>query len=348
MALGLLGVRLFLAAVFVAALAGKLRDLAGFRQTLGGFGLPAPLIGTAALLIPASELAVAALLMPAAWAWWGAAAALAVLSAFTAAIALNLARGRRPDCRCFGSTAPSPIGLTTIARNGGLACCAALILVQGSGTPLASVVSAWRVASDDEHFLLTLVLALLVAIVAASRQVGELRRESARLTARVERLQEEVRLAAVRSSAVSASAVGGLGLPLGAEAPSFELPRLEGDRASLASLREAGLPVLLIFSSAHCPACAHLWPDIARWQKAHAGLLTIAAICGGPSQVIEMKLIGLEVQNVLLQADTAVSDAYNLSLTPSAVVVGADGRIESPVAEGVPAIRALVETRTAR
>jgi len=340
MALGLLGIRLFLAAVFVLAVVGKVRQQTGFRRTLAGFGVPAWAVGPASLVIPSAEAGVAVLLVPAMSAWWGAGAGLLVLTVFTAAVGANLARGRRPDCRCFGAATAAPIGPATLVRNGALAGCATILLIEGPGAGLDSPGAAWRLASGDERFLVLVALVLLVALVATTLQVGHLRRHNARLTARADNLERQL-----RPTGIGASSRGGLGLPVGAEAPSFVLPRLEGDRASLDALRAAGLPVLLVFSSAYCPACAHLWPDIERWQQEYASVLTVAAICGGPSQMIEMKLLGLEVRNVLLQSDAAVSDLYNLSTTPSALVVGADGSIDSEVAEGVPAIRALADAR---
>jgi hypothetical protein len=69
-------------------------------------------------------------------------------------------------------------------------------------------------------------------------------------------------------------------------------------------------------------------------------------VCGGPSQLVEMKLLGIAVTNVLLAGDAKLIDSYSLSLTPSAVIVGADGRIDSEGAVGVPAIRSLVATST--
>ena len=48
-----------------------------------------------------------------------AAAALAgvVLIAFTGLVVLNLARGRRPPCACFGASSRRPIGAGSLVRN---------------------------------------------------------------------------------------------------------------------------------------------------------------------------------------------------------------------------------------
>src|SRR5437879_13781318 len=51
------------------------------------------------------------------------------------------------------------------------------------------------------------------------------------------------------------------GLPVGSEAPAFELPDLAGKRTSLAQYR--GQPVLLIFFNPACGFCRELAPKLA-------------------------------------------------------------------------------------
>src|SRR5436309_11971929 len=51
------------------------------------------------------------------------------------------------------------------------------------------------------------------------------------------------------------------GLPVGSEAPAFELPDLAGERKSLAQFR--GQPVLLIFFNPDCGFCREMMPKLA-------------------------------------------------------------------------------------
>src|SRR5437867_8700954 len=51
------------------------------------------------------------------------------------------------------------------------------------------------------------------------------------------------------------------GLPVGSEAPAFELPDLAGERTSLAQFR--GQPVLLIFFNPDCGFCREMMPKLA-------------------------------------------------------------------------------------
>jgi hypothetical protein len=109
--------RLALALVFGAAAAGKLADRRGVATAAEALGVPPGLAGPVARLLPVAELAVAG-----AMAWRptvaaGAAAGLFLLVLFTVLVVLNLRRGRRPPCHCFGRVGDAPIGAGTVARN---------------------------------------------------------------------------------------------------------------------------------------------------------------------------------------------------------------------------------------
>src|SRR5215208_6427661 len=121
MTLLLLIARVLLAAIFAVAGVAKLADREGSRRAVVDFGVPSALAAPLALLLPLAELAVAAALLPASTAWWGALGALALLSVFVVGIGINVARGRKPDCHCFGQLHSAPAGWKTLARNGVLA-----------------------------------------------------------------------------------------------------------------------------------------------------------------------------------------------------------------------------------
>jgi uncharacterized membrane protein YphA (DoxX/SURF4 family) len=117
MAIALLLARLLLALVFAVAGAAKLADREGSRGAVVDFGVPSALAAPLGLLLPLAELAVAATLLPASTAKWGALGALALLSVFVVGISINLARGRTPECHCFGQLHSAPVGWKTLARN---------------------------------------------------------------------------------------------------------------------------------------------------------------------------------------------------------------------------------------
>lgn len=121
--------RLVLTVVLAVAGLAKIADRAGTRRAVVDFGVPAPLAAPVGLLLPLAELASAALLVPTPTARWGALLALLLLAFFVAAMAVNLANGRRPDCHCFGQLRSAPVGWSTLARNVVLAAVAAWVAV---------------------------------------------------------------------------------------------------------------------------------------------------------------------------------------------------------------------------
>src|SRR5215212_6338351 len=127
----LLIARLVLALVFVVAGLAKLADRKGSRQAVADFGVPAILAAPIGILLPLVELVVGVTLLPASTAWWGALGTLALLLLFAAGISVNLARGKKPDCHCFGQLHSAPAGWKTLSRNGVLAAIAALIVWRG-------------------------------------------------------------------------------------------------------------------------------------------------------------------------------------------------------------------------
>src|SRR5262245_18134513 len=124
--------RVVLAAVFLTAGLAKLADREGSRQAMRDFGVPAPLAGPLGTLLPVVELAVAAALVFPDPAWAGALAAGVLLLVFVQTIAVNLARGRRPDCHCFGQLHSAPAGWSTLLRNLALALVASFVVIAGA------------------------------------------------------------------------------------------------------------------------------------------------------------------------------------------------------------------------
>ena len=111
--------RVTLALLFVTAALHKLRDLQAFRVALGDYELvPWPLTGIVAAGLAAAELGVAGMLLTP-WARpWGFAAAALLLALYTAAVSVNLLRGRRAiDCGCFGPALRLELGPGLVARN---------------------------------------------------------------------------------------------------------------------------------------------------------------------------------------------------------------------------------------
>ena len=249
--------RLLLALVFVVAGVAKLADRQGSRQAMSDFGMPAALAAPFGLLLPLSELAVAAALVPASTAWWGAIGALTLLVLFVAGIGINLARGRKPECHCFGQLHSAPAGPSTLARNGVLAAVAAFVVWQGYNGGVGPGVLGW-LGGLSTIWLEGLAVVLIVVGISAVQWwfLLHLLRQNGRLLGRVEALE-----ARLDASGVAPSPNGTThdqpqaGLPLGSKVPEFALSGVHGETLTLDSLRSLGKPVMLIFTEPNCGPC---------------------------------------------------------------------------------------------
>ncbi len=273
----------------------------------------------------------------------GAAGALALLLIFIVAIAVNLAHNRRPECHCFGQIASAPIGRGMLLRNGVLALLAGMVLWQSWQRPSISAVqwiaqlSAWQaVALVGGAIMLGLLAAQTWFLLHLFRQHG-------RLLLRIDALE---RMLPAQQHAPVPAPMPAVGLPLGAPAPRFQLPDLANHMQRVDTLLAPRKPVLLLFSDPGCGPCNALLPDVARWQRDLNDQLTIALISRGATEVNRLKSTEHGVQQVLLQRNREVAEAFHAPVTPAAVVVLPDGSIGSNLAQGADEIHALVAATT--
>jgi thiol-disulfide isomerase/thioredoxin len=323
--------RLLLAAVLGFAAVTKLADRGSSRLAVAEFGVPSVLVPAVAFALPFVELAIALALVPASSAGVAAIAAFVLLGAFVLAIVVNLARGRRPDCNCFGQAHAKPIGPGLVVRDVVLMGLAAVVIAAGGGE---SVAGWWH--GLDHAGRVGVVLGAAVLIEALG--LWSLFVRYGRLLVRV----EELTLRSLEDVPALAPAPGGYGLPVGSVAPAFELRGLFGEVNTLAALLARGRPVVLLFTDPGCGPCGALTPEVAQWQRSFAASLTIAMISRGSETENADKFVAAGVGDVLLQHDTEVAAAYASSPTPSGVLIDPEGRIASTAAVGADAIRRLV------
>jgi methylamine dehydrogenase accessory protein MauD len=337
----LLFARLLLAAVFVVAGVAKLADREGSRRAITDFGVPAALAAPLGILLPLAELAVAVALIPTATALWGAVGALVLLLLFVVGIGVNLARGRRPDCRCFGQLYSAPAGWSTLVRNGVLATVAAFLVWRGLEGEVGPSVVGWIGALSTPGLLVLAGAVLLLGLLAGQWMfLLGLLRQNGRLLARLEAVEERVAAAGLSLSENGASSAAGL--PVGVPAPTFSLEDLRREEVTLDDLRARGKPVVLVFTDPGCGPCAELLPEVGRWQQEYAEKLTISLVGRGSAKENSAEVSEHGVENVLLQKDWEVADAYQVEGTPSAVVVSPEGIIRSPLAQDTDEVETLV------
>jgi peroxiredoxin/uncharacterized membrane protein YphA (DoxX/SURF4 family) len=335
--------RALLAGVFLIAGVAKLADLAGSRRAVGEFGVPERLADAVGVALPVAELAVAAALIPTASARFGAVGAAMLLVFFIAAIASAMARGRTPDCHCFGQIHSAPAGWSALTRNVVLVGVACFVAVAGWSDGGASA-TAWIGRLDGVHAWGLLGGAVLAAaVVFLSWFSLQLLRQQGRLLLRLESLEEAVR----GGGDDRVARRGPPGLAVGSVAPAFSLPALDGEVVTLESLRTRERPVLLVFTDPGCGPCEELLPDVGRWVREHDLALTVALVSRGSIDENTAKLVQHGLELVLLQRDREVASAYLAHGTPSAVLISADGRVASPLARGADEVRTAVAAATA-
>jgi len=309
-----------LASTFAAAGIAKLSGRAATREMLSAFGAPERLVPSLAILLPLAEIATALGLIVPPSAWAAGVASTLLLFGFTAVIAHNLLAGRRPSCNCFGQIQAAPIGAWTLARNGLLCVLAVLVVAVGRASA-----GAWSTFGASLFENLTIVLGMACA--------GSLGVNIA-LTLRLKRQRDELRALKAPKPAAPAMTAG---LAVGATAPGFRLKSQSGAMVSLEGLLSAGKPVVLIFTSPTCPPCAALARDITVWQDRYRDRVVAVKISEGiPSADPHPEVL-------LLQSRREVAEAYRCWGTPAAVLVQRDGTIASQAAQGVVAIRTLME-----
>lgn len=305
--------RLALAALFAVAGAAKLADVAGAAQAARSFGAPQQLARPLATLLACVEIAIAAGLVITTSARAAAAAGAGLLIAFAAAVAVARLRGRAPDCHCFGRLHSAPAGWGLATRNLVLA---ALAVVVASRPAVAIGLPA----------------ALAGALIAQAALVVVLLRRYGRALVRIDELEAD------RQSERPSLVVAG-------EAPPFTLSLHEGGAMALGDLLRRGRAVLLVFVDADCGPCHALMPDVTRWSKELADRLTTVVVARGSSDEIDLLASHhADSLELVLQGNREVAELYGVKATPTAVLVGTDGRILRPPVAGVAAIADLVRT----
>ncbi len=318
MALVIALVRLILSLVFGVAGITKLIDQKGTREAVMNFGAPKPAAPVLAVVLPLVELAIAIGLLFSETAWLSALAALVVLGLFVVAISINLVQGKTHECHCFGQIYSRPLGWPTLARNMLFALAAGLVIWNGPEFQPALLSTLSRAVADLRTW--QLVFLIVAAMVAGGFYLQ-----------RRQRAPTEI----VHTEPP--------GLPIGAAAPEFELPAYDGGRTSLSQLLAFGKPVLLIFTNPKCGPCINLFKEIKDWQTAHNDQLTISLLTFGTIKDNFVNVARNRLGQVLLQEKNEVSKLYGANVTPTAVIVDAEGRIQSDVAAGGDEIRALLK-----
>lgn len=344
----LLLVRIFLAAVFAVAGVGKLFDLEGSERAVKEFGTPEEFAPFFARALPFAEIVFAVCLLFVESSWVGAIGAVILLLSFIGGMIWQLAQGNAPDCHCFGAIHSEPVSKKSLIRNVIFAILAFSLVLSGRGNQGLSLFDSSRNLEEGNFMSMLLGLAtvgLLAAVVYYLKRIAE---QQTQIMRRIEVLELTATIEGGRETAREALTNPSEGLPVGAPAPEFNLPDVNGKKVSLENLSARNKPTLFIFVSPNCNPCAALLPDIEGWQTEFKGKLNFVFVSSGKPKENLDKLAGATLKQILLQEKREVALAYGAPWTPTAVLVNQDGTIGSRPAAGDKAIRELMDSIRAR
>lgn len=348
MSSALLAARLLLGGLFTTSAVAKWLDRTATADALGSFGVPGPITPPLAILLPTIECLTALLLLPASTAWQGSVLAVALLSLFSGAIAVNLLRGRRPACNCFGQMQSRPIGPETLVRNAVFAGPALFVLTAGIDDAGPGAFD-WTVGMSAAESALSVVSALLAAaVVALLFFVRRLTNEQARLREAVtvvERLydMQEAHLRGMEPAVVPAlPKADGVQLVIGALAPAFEVATPGGGTVRLSDVLSTGRPVLLLFVSRHCNVCHEMLPQVAEWTTALAPHVSVLAITAGTLDDNRDTVRAHPSVPLTFAGAVPLADMYAATWVPAALVIGPDGRVARAAVFGRDAMTQMV------
>lgn len=180
-----------LALVLGTAGLAKVADRAGSRQAMLDFGVQEKLAGPLAIALPVLELIIAVALIPAVTAQAAGVSAALLFAIFLGAMGYQLARGRHPDCHCFGQLHSQPIGPATVVRNTALLLLAVAVVAYpapswGSGF-------SWIAATSTRDAVVLGAIVLIAALLAGEGwMLLNLARQQGRLLLRLDAIEAQL------------------------------------------------------------------------------------------------------------------------------------------------------------
>jgi len=127
-------------------------------------------------------------------------------------------------------------------------------------------------------------------------------------------------------------------VPVGAQAPGFTIPDLDGNSVNSASFNGTG--TVLLFWNPACGFCQKMLPQLKDWESeklASAPRLMLVSTGSHDAN----RAMGLE-STILIDDKFAVGRLYGANGTPSAVKIAGNGKMESELVVGAPGVLELL------
>jgi uncharacterized membrane protein YphA (DoxX/SURF4 family) len=130
-------------------------------------------------------------------------------------------------------------------------------------------------------------------------------------------------------------------------APDFALAAVTGEPWTLDRMVSQGRPVVLVFSQPGCGACQVLMGDLEDWSVRLSDQVTLAVVSPLDRSGVGHPDPGQPTLLTLVDPGAAAASVYGVTATPSAVLIGRDGRRAGPLALGAGEITELINAHTA-
>ncbi len=332
----LLLIRLTLFAVFAVAAVGKFLDLKGSEKAVRDFGVPEEFSKFFAIALPFAEAVIALCFLFVSTSWVGALGGLILLLSFVGGIVWQMAKGRAPDCHCFGQIHSEPVGAKTLIRNVVFSLLALVLVASGRDDQGLSIADG---GSETMQLILIFIAVLLAA--AAIFYLKKVLDNQALILRRLEMIEVISRegVPLERSDAGHPQD----GLPIGSPFPEFELLDTANRVVTLANVRSDGRPSVFFFVSPTCEPCRAMLPEMETWVAELGDRVNFVFLSSGTAEANREKFAGAFVDEIVLQENREVAEAVRARWTPTAVFVRADGTIGSHLAAGDAAMRELIQ-----
>ncbi|PRY63639.1 methylamine utilization protein MauE [Knoellia remsis] len=318
---------LVLVAVLLLSAAAKVGKGASLQSVIANLRLPARILpARLARAIPAIELALAlGLLLP----WWplvlvAAVATLGLMVVYWLLIARGLTITPRPSCGCFGQAGDHRIRPRTLLRNTLLVAAAvATVALAQSGRTVWSVLAG--AAPGDVLWLALATLTALVTWIVAGGQGIALPRRTAR--------QQQEPMDAPDGSDVDGAELDYVRTPF----PSAVLFDPASGPATLAELARERAQ-LLVFVNCYCASTRDAMAAQPGWQQ-RLEALDVRLVFSVP---IKEEFVGDPPSGTLLDHAALAWQAFDLTASPSAVLLGADQLLAGGPVAGEDEVRSFI------
>jgi peroxiredoxin len=127
-------------------------------------------------------------------------------------------------------------------------------------------------------------------------------------------------------------------VPIGADAPPFKLPDLDGNTVNSADFNGTG--TVLLFWNPACGFCQKMLPQLKEWESTKAASAPLLMLLSTGTQDANR---AMQLQSaILIDNKFAVGQSYGANGTPSAVLIDSKGKIASGLAVGAPGVFELL------